>query len=69
MHHFFVCDTNVHLSNKEMVQYDGLTLEQLDEVGNHPIGRSAYFSNSGQYRVGGIRIDKVPFERQQEVEE
>ena len=45
-----------------------LTPSQLEAVSNQPIGWSAYSSDSGQYKVAGIRIDSIPFERKETAE-
>ena len=37
----------------------------LEELSMYPIGWSAYSSGSGQYRIKGIKIDGVPFEREE----
>lgn len=40
-----------------------LTLSQLEQIAEQPIGWSAYSARLGQYRVATIHIDAIPFER------
>ena len=47
-----------------LVKYK-LPLASLEELLKYPIGWSAYSGGLGQYRIKGIKIDGVPFEREE----
>ena len=64
----------VHRENRKLTVLKGentiltynLSLVQYEELYSQPIGWSAYSSSLGQYRVADIKIDNVPFDREEE---
>lgn len=63
----------IHRTNRKLSVLQGeetlltynLSLSQYAEVSSQPIGWSAYSASSGQYRVAGIKVDNVPFDREE----
>ncbi len=54
------------LQGKDILLTYQLTSEQRVAIESQAIGWSAHSSNNGQYRVKGIKIDSIPFPRDEE---